>query len=89
MSLLQAMSVSLPSIVTDVGGMAEVVKNANAGLTPSVGDAAAMADAIVELASDEARRRLFAENACTAYNENFTLGRMDQAYMNLYSRPRG
>jgi glycosyltransferase involved in cell wall biosynthesis len=89
MSLLQAMSVGLPSIVTDVGGMAEVVRNSHAGLTPAVGDAAAMADAIVALASDETRRRLFAENACTAYNENFTLERMDQAYMSLYSRPRG
>jgi len=89
MSLLQAMSVGLPAIVTDVGGMAEVVRNANAGLTSPVGDAAAMADAIVELASDEARRRLFARNACTAYNENFTLKRMDQSYMSLYSRPRG
>lgn len=88
MSLLQAMSVGLPSIVTDVGGMAEVVKNARAGLATPVGDSAAMADAIVQMASDQARREIFAENARVAYEENFTLDRMDQAYMNLYQRPR-
>lgn len=89
MSLLQAMSVGLPAIVTNVGGMAEVVANANSGLTPPVGDPAAMADAIIQLASDVNLRADFADNARRAYHENFTLDRMDQAYMNLYGRPRG
>lgn len=89
MSLLQAMSVGLPSIVTNVGGMAEVVRNANAGLTTPVGDAEAMAEAIVQLASDPARRSLFAENARTAYGEFFTLERMDASYMELYRRRPG
>jgi glycosyltransferase involved in cell wall biosynthesis len=89
MSLLQAMSVGVPAIVTDVGGMAEVVKNAHGGLTAPVGDAAAMADALVQLANDTALRSLLAGNARTAYRENFTLDRMDQAYMALYSRPHG
>jgi glycosyltransferase involved in cell wall biosynthesis len=88
MSLLQAMSVGVPAIVTDVGGMAEVVRNANSGLTPPVGDPAAMAEAILQLASDTALQSSFAENARSAYHENFTLDRMDQAYMNLYLHPR-
>jgi glycosyltransferase involved in cell wall biosynthesis len=88
MSLLQAMSVGLPTIVTDVGGMAEVVKNSKAGLATPVGDAAAMADSIVRMAGDESLRDTFAQNARSAYAENFTLDRMDQAYMNLYCRPR-
>ena len=89
MSLLQAMSVGLPAIVTDVGGMAEVVKNADAGLATPVGDASAMADAMVRMAEDDSLRNTSAHNARSAYGENFTLGRMDQAYMNLYRRPRG
>ena len=89
MSLLQAMSVGMPSIVTDVGGMAEVVKNAQAGLATPVGDADTMADAIVRMAADESLRDAFANNGRAAYYENFTLDRMDQVYMNLYSRPRG
>jgi len=84
MSLLQAMSVGLPSIVTDVGGMAEVVRNFHAGLTTPVGDASAMAGAIVQLAADRERRVLFAQNARAAYGEHFTLERMEASYMELY-----
>ncbi|MBS1800813.1 MAG: glycosyltransferase [Acidobacteria bacterium] len=88
MSLLQAMSMGMPSIVTDVGGMAEVVKNAKAGLATPVGDANAMADAIVQMAAGPSLRGSFADNARAAYREDFTLDRMDQAYMDLYCRPR-
>lgn len=87
MSLLQAMSVGLPAIVTNVGGMAEVVRNSNAGLTTVVGDPGAMADAIVQLASDPEHRRALAKNASDAYRQNFTLERMEASYMELYSRP--
>ena len=88
MSLLQAMSIGLPAIVTDVGGMAEVVKNAHAGLATPVGDVEAMAEAIVHVALDENRRAVFRDNAQTAYAELFTLERMDAAYMELYRRTR-
>ena len=88
MSLLQAMSVGLPALVTNVGGMAEVVRNAHCGLSTQVGDSAAMAEAIVELASDARRREVFASNAKTAYEEHFTLEHMEAAYMALYRKPR-
>ncbi|HEU4636907.1 MAG TPA: GT4 family glycosyltransferase PelF [Edaphobacter sp.] len=86
MSLLQAMSVGVPAIVTDVGGMAEVVKNSNAGLTTPVGDPDAMADAIVQLASDPERRQVLANNASDSYKQHFTLERMNASYVELYSR---
>lgn len=86
MSLLQAMSAGLPAIVTDVGGMAEVVRNANAGLTTPVADPQAMAEAMVQLASDPIRRSVFAENAKIAYQQHFTLERMNASYMELYRR---
>jgi glycosyltransferase involved in cell wall biosynthesis len=84
MSLLQAMSLGLPAIVTDVGGMAEVVKLAQCGLLSPVGDAAAMAESIVALAGDAALRAEFSRNAVAAYESQFTLERMDAAYMELY-----
>jgi glycosyltransferase involved in cell wall biosynthesis len=87
MSLLQAMSVSLPAIVTDVGGMAEVVRNSRCGLRVPVGDSAAYAEAIVQIAQDSAVREKFAANAIKAYGEHFTLEQMDAAYMDLYTRP--
>jgi glycosyltransferase involved in cell wall biosynthesis len=88
MSLLQAMSVGLPALVTNVGGMAEVVRNAHCGLYAPVGDSVAMAEAIVELASNSGRREVFASNAKVAYDEHFTLEHMDSAYMTLYRKPR-
>ena len=87
MSLLQAMSVGLPALVTNVGGMAEVVRNAHCGLTTPVGDPAAMAEAITQLASDAARMAVFAHNAKTAYDEQFTLEHMESAYLDLYRKP--
>jgi glycosyltransferase involved in cell wall biosynthesis len=84
MSLLQAMSAGLPAVVTDVGGMAEVVRNASAGLTTAVGNAEAMADAIVQLASDPEHRRVLGKNARNAYLQDFTLERMETSYRELY-----
>jgi glycosyltransferase involved in cell wall biosynthesis len=86
MSLLQAMSLGVPAVTTDVGGMAEVVRIADAGLTAPVGDFNAMAEAIIKIASDPDQRARFAENASSAYREHFTLEQMDASYMDLYQR---
>ncbi len=84
MSLLQAMSIGVPAVVTDVGGMAEVVKLAGCGLLAPVGDAAGMAEAIVRLREDDALREGFSRNAVAAYQQRFTLGAMSAAYLALY-----
>jgi glycosyltransferase involved in cell wall biosynthesis len=83
-SLLQAFSVGLPVIVTDVGGMAEVVQLANAGFTVSPTDPAEMASAILRLAGNHAEREQFSKNAETAFHSLFSLETMAEAYMNLY-----
>ena len=62
-SLLQAFSLGLPAIVTDVGGMAEVVRLAKAGFTVSATDPAEMAAAILRMAGSDAERKQFATNA--------------------------
>jgi glycosyltransferase involved in cell wall biosynthesis len=85
MSLLQAMSVGLPAITTDVGGMAEVLRLSDSGLLVPAGDASAYAKAIVRLAQDGELRDRLGSNARTAYEEHFTLKRMDAAYMALYA----
>jgi glycosyltransferase involved in cell wall biosynthesis len=88
MSLLQAMSIGVPALVTDVGGMAEVVRLSGGGLLAPVGDSEAMADAIVTLANDAGMRALFSQKAIEAYQAEFTLDRMDAAYMEIYRRRR-
>lgn len=85
MSLLQAMSIGLPAVLTDVGGMREVLQLSRSGLLVPVGDSAAMADAFVRLAQDDALRAEFANRARTAFQQEFTLEQMDREYMRLYT----
>lgn len=84
MSLLQAFSLGLPAIVTDVGGMAEVVRLAQAGLIVSVTNPEDMAKAILSLATSPTEREQFAMNAEAAFRTHFTPPVMLDAYMNLY-----
>jgi len=84
MSLLQAMSIGLPTLVTDVGGMAEIVRNFDCGLYTPVGDPEAMSEAIIQLASNPEQLKIFSTRARDAYNAHFTLEQMNDAYMELY-----
>jgi glycosyltransferase involved in cell wall biosynthesis len=84
MSLLQAFSLGLPAIVTDVGGMAEVVRLANAGYAVAPERPAEMAAAILRLAGGNVERELFSLNAEAAFHARFTLRAMVDAYAELY-----
>lgn len=86
MSLLQGFSLGLPAIVTDVGGMAEVVRLADAGLTVSPTDPADMAAAILRVAGDEADRKRFSTNGHAAFHRWFDLSTVVAFYMDLYRR---
>jgi glycosyltransferase involved in cell wall biosynthesis len=83
-SLLQAFSLGLPAIVTDVGGMAEVVRLAQAGYTVSPADSAQMSTAILRLAGNDNERAQFSTNAKEAFLSCFTLKTMVDSYMDIY-----
>jgi len=87
-SLLQAFSLGLPAIVTEVGGMAEAVKLAQAGFTVSTTDPAEMAAAILQMAWSEAARAEFSANAKAAFESRFSLQTMADSYMELYRNRR-
>ncbi len=84
MSLLQALSSRLPAVVTDVGGMAEVVRLAQAGVTVPVGDTKGMSEAFVRLATQTNEREAFADSAEAAFCAHFTLPVMVDRYSQLY-----
>lgn len=86
MSLLQAMSAGVPALVTDVGGMAEVVRLAQCGLMAPVGDWKTMAGQIVCLAEEPEVRAQFSECGHRTYGAEFTLEKMEAEYMKLYVR---
>lgn len=84
MSLLQAFSLGVPAVVTDVGGMAEVVRLARAGITVPANDPAVMAAGMLRMAANDAERTQFSTNAEEAFHSRFTLQKMADAYMELY-----
>jgi len=88
MSLLQAFSLGIPAIVTDVGGMAEVVRLARAGLMVPGANPDAMAAAIVRLAGSGTERKHFSANAEAAFHSHFNIETMVNAYMDLYRNTR-
>jgi glycosyltransferase involved in cell wall biosynthesis len=88
-SLLQAFSVGLPVVVTDVGGMAEVVRLARAGIVVSPTEPAEFAAAIQRMASSDTEREEFSKNAAATFQSQFTLETMVAAYMELYKDTDG
>lgn len=84
MSLLQAFSIGLPAMVTDVGGMAEVVRFAEGGVVVPVTDSREMTAAILRLAQSGDERQRFAANAKVAFQAHFTLEAMVESYAKLY-----
>lgn len=83
-SLLQAFSLGVPAIVTDVGGMAEVVRLAQAGIIVPADDSSGMAEAILKMAVKDAERAQYSTNAEAAFQGRFSLQTMADAYMDLY-----
>jgi glycosyltransferase involved in cell wall biosynthesis len=85
-SLLEAMSVGLPAVVTDVGGMGEIARlSGGVTIVPSSdpqGMAAALSDAIAR------RQELpkMGQLASYCYDQYFRPERMLDDYMNLYNR---
>jgi len=69
-----------------VDGMGEVLRLTGSGLLVPVGDEAAMADAMVRMATDAALREELSKLALEAYAREFTLEHMNAQYMELYRR---
>jgi glycosyltransferase involved in cell wall biosynthesis len=83
-ALLEAMAAGLPAVVTDAGGMPQVVDEAGCGIVVPRGDAEALAAALVELARDSERRREMGRRARAAFEAKYTIARMADDYEKLY-----
>ena len=83
-SLLEAMALGLPAVVSDVGAMPEVVRAAGCGLVVPSSDPQSLADAIVQLATHPAALHGYGKAARQAYLARFTLLHMADRYMEIY-----
>jgi glycosyltransferase involved in cell wall biosynthesis len=86
--LLEAQACGVPQVVADVGGNREAV-TAETGLVVSPGDAVGLADAIVALLADPARRAAMSLASRSRHAERFTLERMVAATAAVYDRVLG
>jgi glycosyltransferase involved in cell wall biosynthesis len=83
-SLLEAMSIGLPAVVTRVGGMPEVIEQAGAGVVVPASAPEELAAAIVNLSRRPDLLESFRLAGLNAYEDRYTPERMEQSYRELY-----
>jgi glycosyltransferase involved in cell wall biosynthesis len=88
-SLLDAMACSRPIVATRAGGIPEVVEDGVTGVLVEPRDHTTMADAIVTLIEDRARRAAMGDAGLARVNARFTVERMVAGTAAVYARVAG
>jgi glycosyltransferase involved in cell wall biosynthesis len=83
-ALLEAGASGLPSVTTDTSGCREVVRHGVNGLLVPVGDAPALAEAIIWLLDEPEEARIMGMRARKEVEQYFSLDRIIEAQMALY-----
>lgn len=85
-SILEALRAGLPVVASDVGGVAESVKDGVNGILAPPGDPAALAAAISRLLGNASLRGAMGASARAAYERDFGLDRMVDSTVAIYNR---
>ena len=86
LSTIEAMSLGIPIIVSDFGGLSDQVVNNENGFLFPVGDASALADALVILIKDQELRTSMGQAALSRYQSDYSVNQFISNYLNLYTR---
>jgi glycosyltransferase involved in cell wall biosynthesis len=86
LSVMEAAGRGKAAIVSDLGGLPELVKDHETGLVVRAGDSRALAAAIDTLAGDPARTREMGRRARTFIEETFSPRRHYDALIGIYER---
>ena len=88
-AMLEALASALPLVVTDTSGSDEVVKPERNGYILRQRDARTFGDCLVDLLSDEDKRRCFAEASRVIAVRHFSFKEMLRRYVLMYSEVLG
>ncbi len=83
--LLAAIGLGTPAVVTDVGGLREVIEESGAGIVVPPGDHLALAEAIAEVLGDPSRRAAMADAALAAAAGPLSFARAAELHEQLYA----
>jgi glycosyltransferase involved in cell wall biosynthesis len=84
--LLEAMAAGLPALATRVPGSADAIRDGEHGTLVPPGDPSGLAEAIIRLLEDPARRALLASAGRSRFESEFTAARMARETLALYRR---
>lgn len=84
-SILDAMACGVPVVATSAGGIPEMVRDGETGLLAPVGDAAALAAALVRALNDAALRARITAQAGRLLHAHFTADVMARANLDVYN----
>jgi glycosyltransferase involved in cell wall biosynthesis len=76
MAMLESLAMGVPMVMTDIGGAREAIYPGNTGVLVQAGDTQALANGILELAKDTARREMMGTHARRFVCDAFTRERM-------------
>jgi glycosyltransferase involved in cell wall biosynthesis len=82
--LLEAMSYAKPAIASNAGGITDIVTDGENGYLVPPGDASALADAIVTLATDQTVSTRMGSRAKQIVDEKFSWNRIVSQLASLY-----
>ncbi len=85
-ALLEAMVAGLPVVATDVGGNREALKNGDVGLLVPPRSPEALAAGLSELLDNSDRRRMLAASAKTRVVNHYSVAKMTEAHLHLYTK---
>lgn len=86
LTMLESLAAGKPMVVTDSGGMPEIIKSDVNGYVIRVRDVEALAERCVRLLTDEALRRRLGETGQRMVRAQFTVERMVEDHLAVYRR---
>lgn len=85
MVIIEAMSYGCPIVASNVGGISEIVRNGQNGYVVN-NDAKEFSEKIRDILEDEEKHSKFSENSYHLFQEQLTVQKMVESYVELYNK---